>query len=131
MRGPVEKDKRFMKTERPLIAAVAVLACAATLAMSDMARLAAEEATGSAMLDRLMSGGYVVYLRHSMTDTSRNDADPIDIKDWSTQRPLSDAGRALARKIGEAFEAAHVPVGSVVSSPYCRAVETAVRCFPD
>jgi len=109
-----------MKTENPSIVAIAG---AGALALFCMHRPAASEATSSALLGHLNTVGYVIYLRHSITDTTWNDADPIDIADCSTQRPRSDAGRALARKM--VLRAAYIPVDQVISSPYCRAVETA------
>jgi Tfp pilus assembly protein PilV len=62
--------------------------------------LGATQLSGEELLNALKTGGYVIYLRHGMTDTSRADADPISVKDCSTQRPLSDLGRAQASKIG-------------------------------
>ncbi|MGQ0546679.1 MAG: histidine phosphatase family protein [Betaproteobacteria bacterium] len=38
-------------------------------------------------------------------------------------------GRAQARRIGEAFRKRQVPVGRVLSSPWCRCVETAKLAF--
>jgi phosphohistidine phosphatase SixA len=83
------------------------------------------------MLSALRDGGYVIYLRHDRSDTSRSDIDPIDLSDCSKQRPLSDAGRAHARRIGMAFTAIHVPVDQVLASPVCRSAETAELAFPD
>jgi broad specificity phosphatase PhoE len=40
-------------------------------------------------------------------------------------RQLAEAGRAAARGAGEAVRALGIPVGQVVSSEYCRTVETA------
>jgi phosphohistidine phosphatase SixA len=91
----------------------------------------AAELSGPAMLLALRDGGYVIYLRHDRTDTSRSDVDPIDLGDCAKQRPLSDAGRRHARQIGLAFTAAHIPVDQVLASPVCRAAETATLAFPD
>ena len=112
----------------PLCMVTALLVCAS--AGSQASPLAAREGVGGDLLGLLSSGGYVIYQRHALTDTTRGDADPVDLKDCSTQRPLSDAGRTLAHKIGAAFRVAHIPVGEIVSSPYCRAVETAALEFP-
>jgi broad specificity phosphatase PhoE len=51
------------------------------------------------------------------------------LDDCTTQRNLSDEGRAHARRIGEAFRKRQVPVGRVLSSPWCRCVETAQLAF--
>ncbi|MCK1710797.1 MULTISPECIES: hypothetical protein [unclassified Bradyrhizobium] len=82
------------------------------------------------MLKALKAGGYVIYLRHDQTDTSRSDTDPIDLNDCAKQRPLSDAGRAHARTIGLAFKAAGILVDQVFASPICRAAETGSLAFP-
>ncbi len=50
--------------------------------------------------------------------------------DCATQRNLDNAGRAQARAIGEAFRAEGVTVGRVLSSQWCRALETAQSAFP-
>jgi len=39
-------------------------------------------------------------------------------------RQLSDIGRATARRVGEALRALGIPVHRILSSEYCRAVET-------
>src|SRR5689334_7947081 len=95
------------------------------------ASISATELAGDAMLKALRDGGYVVYLRHDRTDTSRSDTDPIDLNDCTKQRPLSDAGRTHARIIGLAFKAVHIPVDHVLASPVCRSAETASLAFPD
>jgi phosphohistidine phosphatase SixA len=111
---------------RRLPLAIVLLVTSGVCASSD-----ATELSGEAMLRALKDGGYVVYLRHDRTDTSRSDTDPIDLSDCAKQRPLSDAGRAHARTIGLAFKAIHIPVDQVLSSPVCRSAETAMLAFPD
>lgn len=51
------------------------------------------------------------------------------LDDCATQRKLSEAGRAEARLIGEAFRRRAVPVGRVLSSRWCRCPETARLVF--
>lgn len=78
----------------------------------------------------LRQGGFVLYMRHGSTDNSRPDAYPqVDLADCRTQRPLSDAGRELARQIGRNVRQARIPLGEVVHSPLCRARETAQLAF--
>jgi hypothetical protein len=92
-------------------------------------RANASELTGEAMLTALKTGGYIVYFRHAISDTTQNDADPIKVDDCSTQRNLSDAGRAQAKKIGATFQAFGIGVDKALSSAYCRAKETAKLAF--
>ena len=111
---------------RRLLFAIFVLGLLVTDAASR-----ATELSGQGMLSALKTGGYVIYLRHDLSDTSRSDIDPIDLSDCSKQRPLSDAGRRHARRIGTAFTAIHVPIDQVLASPVCRSAETAALAFPD
>ena len=108
-----------------------VVATAMSLLSGLSATCAAAELSGKAMLEALKGGGYVVYLRHDQTDTSRSDTDPIELNDCAKQRPLSDAGRTHARMIGLAFKSSGVLVDQVLASPICRAAETASLAFPD
>jgi phosphohistidine phosphatase SixA len=91
----------------------------------------AEDLRGPAMLRALEAGGYVVYLRHGKSDLERADNDPVVIGDCSTQRPLSDEGRDQARRIGSTLKQRKIVIERVLSSPYCRAQETAALAFPE
>ncbi|MGH3932098.1 MAG: histidine phosphatase family protein [Pseudonocardiaceae bacterium] len=92
---------------------------------------------GNGLLAQLRGGGVIVVIRHAATDRSQPDADertgpgagPVDFDDCSTQRNLTDEGRADARTIGEAFRELGIPVGTVWTSPYCRSRETAELAF--
>jgi phosphohistidine phosphatase SixA len=84
---------------------------------------------GRDLAEALRRGGYVVYLRHAPTNPTQVDADRPDFTRCETQRNLSDEGRRMARDIGAAFKALGIRVGKVVSSPYCRTVDTAELAF--
>ena len=75
------------------------------------------------------NGGHVFYFRHTETDHDQTDAAVVDYADCSTQRNLSPAGREQALATGEAFRALGIPVSRVVTSPYCRCVDTANLAF--
>jgi len=80
--------------------------------------------------EALKEGGYVILLRHTSTGPPVTDPDVVvDFADCSTQRNLSEQGRAEARRMGEAFTEMGIPVGEVLSSPYCRCVETGELAF--
>jgi phosphohistidine phosphatase SixA len=81
------------------------------------------------LVEALQRGGYIVYFRHGPTDPTERDSDPTNLANCSTQRNLTDGGRAQARATGEAFRALNIPVGQVLSSEYCRAVEYARLAF--
>ena len=78
-----------------------------------------------ALWDALRQGGHVLYIRHALTEPGFGDPPGFELADCSTQRNLSDAGRAQARRMGEALRSREVPIGEVLSSPWCRCVETA------
>src|SRR5262249_13228208 len=82
-----------------------------------------------ALWDLLRGGGQVVLLRHGTTTPGAGDPPGFRLEDCATQRNLSDQGRAEARRIGSAFQAHHIPVGLVLSSPWCRCLETAQLAF--
>ena len=84
---------------------------------------------GAELLAAVRAGGYVIYFRHADTDHSREDQRPVNLDDCATQRGLSEKGRRNSRAIGEAIHALDVPIGSVLASPLCRTVETAVLVF--
>jgi broad specificity phosphatase PhoE len=77
----------------------------------------------------LESGGQVILIRHALTTPGVGDPPGMRLEDCSTQRNLSDEGRAHARRVGEAFRARGIPMARVLSSPWCRCLETARLAF--
>ena len=77
----------------------------------------------------LQAGGHVVLLRHAVTDPGVGDPPGFQLGNCSTQRNLSEQGRGDARRLGEALRARRVPVAKVLSSPWCRCLETARLVF--
>jgi len=82
-----------------------------------------------ALWNALRDGGHVLYVRHSQTTPGVGDPPGFRLEDCATQRNLSDEGRAQARRMGEALRKRGVPIGEVLSSPWCRCVETAQLAF--
>ena len=79
--------------------------------------------------ERLRRGGLVLMLRHAETTPGLGDPAGFRLDDCATQRNLSEAGRAHARRIGERLRAERVPIGAVFTSPWCRCRETARLAF--
>ena len=77
----------------------------------------------------LKGGGQVVLMRHAVTTPGVGDPEGMVLAHCSTQRNLSDEGRAHARQVGEAFRARNVVVTQLYSSPWCRCLETARLAF--
>lgn len=77
----------------------------------------------------LAAGGRVVLLRHTATTPEVGDPPGMRLDDCRTQRNLTEEGRRHARQIGEAFRARGVAISRVLSSPWCRCLETARLAF--
>lgn len=78
----------------------------------------------------LRAGGHVVLLRHANV-TGNGDPAGFDIDKCATQQKLSDRGRQQARKIGALFAARAAPIDRILSSRFCRALDTAGIAFED
>jgi len=78
----------------------------------------------------LSSGGCAVLLRHARTTPGTGDPPGFRLEDCLTQRNLSDAGRAQARRFGREFERRGIRVNEVRSSRWCRCLDTARLAFP-
>jgi phosphohistidine phosphatase SixA len=72
----------------------------------------------------LREGGYVILVRHAAGDSTQKDSENVLLNDCKTQRNLSRQGRIDARGIGQALDLLQIPVSTVLSSPYCRAMDT-------
>jgi phosphohistidine phosphatase SixA len=72
----------------------------------------------------LRAGKAVALIRHA---DAPGIGDPAGYKleDCSTQRNLSERGKAQAAAIGALFRANQVAVSRIISSPWCRCLETA------
>ena len=71
----------------------------------------------------LRDGGRVVLIRHALAAGS---GDPAS---FDIQRNLSDRGKLQARKMGALFAARAAPIDRVLSSRYCRCLDTARFAF--
>jgi phosphohistidine phosphatase SixA len=94
-----------------------------------VAGLASSAGASEAPWDLLRGGGQVVLLRHTTTTPGAGDPPGFRLDACATQRNLTDPGRDEARRIGAAFRARGIPVGAVLSSPWCRCLETARLAF--
>ncbi|MCE2946866.1 MAG: histidine phosphatase family protein [bacterium] len=110
-----------------LLALALLLCCTVVAALP--ARAAAASTDAEPAWAALRGGGVVVLLRHARTVPGVGDPPGFRLDDCSTQRNLSDAGREQARRLGEAFRAAGVPLGEVLSSRWCRCIDTANEAF--
>lgn len=72
----------------------------------------------------LRTGGAVVLIRHALAPGT-GDPSGFRLEDCVTQRNLSDEGRRQARAIGMAFRRNGISAARVLSSRWCRCLETA------
>lgn len=77
----------------------------------------------------LQDGGQVVFVRHAVTDPGVGDPPGFRLEECGSQRNLSEAGRREAARLGEALRTRRVPVAEVLSSPWCRCLDTARIAF--
>ena len=112
-----------MPSSRMLLAGLAAAVAAVSLVAG------ASAATSPDLTRSLRGGGLVLVLRHAHTDQSKQDEDPVVVADCATQRNLSAKGRADARAIGRGVRRLNLPIGKVLSSAYCRTLETARLAF--
>ena len=74
----------------------------------------------------LVKGSHVALVRHCSAPPGYGGDPPgFKIDDCATQRNMDERGRAQAREVGEAFRQRGVPVDKILSSPWCRCLETA------
>ena len=79
-------------------------------------------------LQQARQGG-VLLVRHASTEPGLGDPPGFVLSQCQTQRNLSDAGRAQARALGAWFARHGLPVQAVLSSQWCRCLDTAQLAF--
>jgi len=108
---------------------LAAASLAAFTAQADTGKFV-EKAASPALINELRQGGFVLYMRHGNTNNSIPDRVPdVDLNDCSTQRPLNEEGRQVAKRVGQMIRKAGIPVGEILVSPMCRAKESAMAAF--
>jgi hypothetical protein len=81
------------------------------------------------LLNSLRAGGYILYAKHGEATVGEDQSD-LDFENCTTQRNLSEMGRRQAIYYGEMIRYLQIPITyPVITSPFCRAVETAQSAF--
>ena len=78
------------------------------------------------LVQSLRAGGYNIVVRHGATFSNQADTDPFNFDNVARQRNLNDKGKQLATAFGDAVRRIGLPVGTVYTSKFNRAYETAV-----
>lgn len=84
----------------------------------------AQQLQGEALVKALRQGGYVIVMRHASSPREAPDkknANPDNVK---PERQLDAEGRASATAMGKALRDLKIPIGTVLTSPTYRALET-------
>ena len=110
---------------RTIWAAIAGGFLAAPLAICLLATPVAAADDSKEAWAALVKGGHVALIRHGNAPPGYGDPPGFKIDDCATQRNLDEKGRAQARVLGEAFRRHGVPADKILSSPWCRCLETA------
>jgi len=80
------------------------------------------------VINSLHAGSKLVFIRHALAP-GVGDPENFNIKDCLTQRNLSLAGVAQAKRIGQFFKDNNIPIDQVFSSEWCRCKDTAKNAF--
>lgn len=73
----------------------------------------------------LRAGGHVALMRHADAPGGFGDPEGFRVDDCATQRNLSAKGRAEAEKIGARLKSEGIAFEKILSSPWCRCIDTA------
>ena len=76
----------------------------------------------------LTKGGKLIFIRHAYAPGG-GDPNNFNIQDCNTQRNLSNSGRLQAKQIGSFIRDNNIPIDRVISSEWCRCIETAIIAF--
>ena len=114
---------------RPFLRALTMALAVATVGAPLLAARAASDGAAPALVAQLRGGGNIILMRHAATVAGIGDPAGFVLTECATQRNLSSAGRLDAARIGAAFVRLGVPVGAVLSSRWCRCLDTARLAF--
>lgn len=98
-----------------LIAVLATVLCSPAVQASER---------DAALWNALRAGGHIALLRHAIAP-GNGDPPEFRLGDCQTQRNLSAQGRDQATRIGELFRAHGIQSAQILSSQWCRCLETA------
>lgn len=103
---------------------------AAILSLACLTAGTSAAAIDPAIWSKLQQGGYVILVRHGPTDTMTHSTHPrAEFENCVGQNNLSPEGQDEAKRIGRAFKKKRIPIGEVLSGPYCRVQDTARIAF--
>lgn len=84
----------------------------------------AQSLSPEALIEALRGGGYVLVMRHASSPRQAPTRDTANADNSKLERQLDEAGRKGAVAMGDAVRRLRIPIGSVLTSPTYRAMET-------
>ena len=100
---------------------IALIALTLAVALAAVPARADEAAAWTA----LRAGGHVALMRHTDAPGGTGDPPGFRLEDCATQRNLSNKGRDEAAQIGAHLKAEGIAFEKILSSPWCRCMDTA------
>ena len=110
---------------RPITSCCRPFVLGAVLALAAAGPVRADELAGSALVNALRQGGYVLVLRHASSPFETPDKSAADPANANLERQLDAAGKETAAAMGKSLKALGIPIGEVESSQTFRALQTA------
>ncbi|MEY4724081.1 MAG: hypothetical protein RL043_230 [Pseudomonadota bacterium] len=89
----------------------------------------AAEQDQASLVRAMKTPGAVVMIRHAQTEPGLGDPENFRLSDCSTQRNLSQDGRQQSVRLGQWFSRQGLQPQRVLSSQWCRCLETARLAF--
>jgi phosphohistidine phosphatase SixA len=126
-RGPLPEESRqtFVRKLAWIRAVLRHVTLAAALALAPVAIASAQNAdTIEKAWSALAGDGAVLIVRHAIAPGS-SDPPGFRLEDCATQRNLSAEGRVQAERLGALLRSRGVRITKVISSPWCRTIDTA------
>ncbi len=80
------------------------------------------------LINQINEGNKLIFIRHAYAPGS-GDPNNFNLNDCLTQRNLSETGRIQAKNIGKFFKHYEIDTSNVLSSEWCRCMETAKLAF--
>jgi phosphohistidine phosphatase SixA len=85
---------------------------------------AAQTLSGEALVNALRQGGYVLVMRHTSSPREAPATALANADNVKLERQLDETGRTTATAMGNALRRLEIPIGSILTSPTYRALET-------
>ena len=85
---------------------------------------AGQTLSGEALVNALRQGGYVLVMRHTSSPREAPTTASANTDNVTLERQLDETGRTTATAMGNALRRLKIPIGSILTSPTYRALET-------